>query len=102
MKLKKLMIIPNKRLIIIALTSIILLLSPLIAMQFTDEVNWTLFDFIIAGVLLICTGLMIQLVLRKSKNTAYRIIIVAAFFIVLLLIWAELAVGIFGTPLNGL
>jgi len=91
----------NKRLISVMLTSAILLLIPLIAMQFTDEVNWNLFDFIIAGTLLIGTGLIIQLVLRKTKKIKYRIIIVAALLIVFLLIWAELAVGIFGTPLSG-
>jgi len=91
----------NKRLISVVLTSAILLLIPLIAMQFTDEVNWNLFDFIIAGTLLIGTGLIIELVLRKTKKIKYRIIIVAALRIVFLLIWAELAVGIFGTPLSG-
>ena len=91
----------NKRLISVMLTSAILLLIPLIAMQFTDEVNWNLFDFIIAGTLLIGTGLMLELVLRKTKKIKYRIIIVTALLIVFLLIWAELAVGIFGTPLGG-
>lgn len=91
----------DKRLIIIVLVSAILLLIPLIAMQFTDEVNWTLFDFIIAGTLLIGTGLLIELVLRKTKKIKYRIIIILALLIVFLLVWAELAVGIFGTTLSG-
>ena len=91
----------NKRFISVVLTSAILLLIPLIVMQFTDEVNWNLFDFIIAGTLLIGTGIMIELVLRKTKKIKYRIIIVTALLIVFLLIWAELAVGIFGTPLSG-
>lgn len=91
----------NKRLISIRLPSAILLLIPLIAMQFTDEVNWTIFDFIVAGILLIGTGLMIELVLRKVKKTKYRVILVIAILIALLLIWAELAVGIFGTPMSG-
>ena len=91
----------NKRLISVVLTSAILLLIPLIAMQFTDEVNWNLFDFIIAGTLLIGTGFLIELVLRKTKKIKYRIIIVTALLIVFLLIWAELAIGIFGTPLSG-
>ena len=91
----------NKRLIIILLISASLLLIPLIAMQFTDEVNWTLFDFIIAGVLLIGTGLMLELVMRKTKQIKYRIAIIIALLIIFLLIWAELAVGIFGTPLSG-
>ncbi len=90
----------NKRLIIIVLTSAILLLIPLIAMQFTDEVNWTLFDFVVAGALLLGTGLMCELVIRKINNIKYRIAVCVALLVVLLLIWAELAVGIFGTPLR--
>ena len=95
------MIMQNKRLIIIVLTSVIILLIPLIAMQFTDDVNWTLSDFFIAGVLLLGIGLMCELALRKINNTKYRIAICVALLVVLLLIWAELAVGIFGTPFGG-
>ncbi len=85
----------NKRLIGILLTVALLLLIPLIAMEFTDEVNWTLLDFIAAGVLLLATGLMCELVLRKVKKTKHRIAICLAILAMLLLIWAELAVGIF-------
>lgn len=91
----------NKRLIIIVLMSVIILLIPLIAMQFTDEVNWTLSDFIIAEVLLLGTGLLCELALRKTNKIKYRITIRVALLVVLLLIWAELAVGIFGTPFSG-
>ena len=91
----------NKRLIIIVLTSAILLLIPLITMQFTDEVNWILIDFVVAGALLLGTGLMLEFVIRKVKKIEYRIAICVALLVVLLLIWAELAVGIFGTPLSG-
>lgn len=91
----------NKRLILIVLTSIILLLIPLVAMQFTDEVNWTLLDFVVAGALLLGTGLMCELVIRKVHNIRYRITICVTLLIALLLIWAELAVGTFGTILGG-
>lgn len=91
----------NKRLIIIILTSAILLLIPLIAMQFTDEVNWTLLDFVVAGTLLVGTGLIFDVILRKIKTTKYRIVISVSLLIALLLIWTELAVGIFGTPFSG-
>jgi len=70
-------------------------------MQFSNEVNWTLSDFVIAGVLLFGTGLMCEIVLRKIKSTIYRIAICRAVLIILLLIWAELAVGIFGKPIRG-
>ncbi len=95
------MIMQNKRLIIIVLIVVFLLLIPLIAMQFTDEVNWTLFDFVVAGVLLLGTGLMCELVLRKVKKIRYRIAICAALLAALFLVWLELAVGIFGSPLAG-
>ena len=90
----------NKRLIIIVFTVALLLLVPLIAMQFTDEVNWTLFDFIVAGVLLLGTGLLCELVMRKVNKIRLRIAICVSLLAILLLIWAELAVGIFETLLN--
>ena len=85
----------NKRLLIIVLSIVILLLIPLIAMQFTNQVNWTLFDFVVAGILLFGTGLMCELAIRKIYNPKYRIAACLAILAVLLLIWAELAVGIF-------
>ena len=95
------MIIQNKRLMVIVLTVAVLLLIPLIAMQFTNAVKWNMFDFIVAGGLLLSTGLLCELVMRKVKKTNYRISICAVLLAALLLIWAELAVGIFGTPFAG-
>jgi ABC-type Mn2+/Zn2+ transport system permease subunit len=95
------MIMKNKRLIGIILTVALLLLIPLIAMQFTDEVNWTLFDFLIAGVLLLGTGLLCELVMRKVTKIEHRIAICVVILAALVLIWIELAVGIFGTPFAG-
>ena len=70
-------------------------------MYFTDEVNWTLIDFVVAGVLLIGTGVICELVLRKIKSKKSRIIILMILLILLILIWVELAVGIFGSPISG-
>ena len=95
------MTIQNKRLIGILLTVAFILLLPLIAMQFTDEVDWKLFDFVIMGALLLGTGLMCELVLRKVKKIKYRVAICGLLLVALFLIWAELAVGIFGTPFAG-
>jgi hypothetical protein len=79
----------------------LLLLIPLIAMQFTDEVNWSPFDFVLMGVLLIGTGLVGEWALRKVKNLTYRVAAIGAILFAFFLIWAELAVGIFGTPFAG-
>lgn len=95
------MITQNKRLIGIVLGVAFLLLIPLIAMLFTDEVNWNLFDFVIMGILLLGTGLICELVMRKVMNMDYRIGIIAVVLVALFLIWAELAVGIFGSPFAG-
>lgn len=95
------MVVQNKRIIGLLLTAGFLLLIPLIAMQFTEEVNWNWFDFLIAGLLLLSTVLVLEIALRKIKNTSYRITIGVAIVVVLLLIWAELAVGIFGTSFAG-
>lgn len=70
-------------------------------MQFTNEVNWTFFDFIVAGVLIGGTGFLCELVIHKVQKKKDRIAICAGLVLVLILIWVELAVGIFGTPLAG-
>ncbi|MGC9343478.1 MAG: hypothetical protein ACP5E3_12310 [Bacteroidales bacterium] len=89
------MITRKQRLSGIFILIALLLSIPLIAMQFTDEVNWTFSDFIIMGVLLLSTGLMCELVIRKVRKVSRRIAFIAAILAVFFLIWAELAVGIF-------
>ena len=79
----------------------LLLIIPLIAMQLTDEVEWSLFDFIIMGTLLLITGLMGEIIFKKVKKYKHRVILYVIVAITFLLIWAELAVGIFGTPFAG-
>ena len=54
------------------MTAVILLL-PLVAMQFTDEVDWGVFDFVFAGVLLGGTGVLLELAVRKPRTIAYRV-----------------------------
>ncbi|GAB4044928.1 hypothetical protein [Spirosoma litoris] len=95
------MITQNTRLTGILLTATTLLLIPFIAMQFTNEVNWSLFDFIVAGVLLFGTGLVCEFVLRTVTKKEHRIALCAVILVALALIWIELAVGIFGSPIAG-
>lgn len=95
------MIKKNKRLIVILSATGLLLLIPLIAMQFTDEVDWAVSDFMIMGVLLITTGILCEIVIRKVSKTNYRIALCLLLLLVFFLIWAELAVGILGTPFGG-
>jgi hypothetical protein len=72
----------------------LVLLLPLAAMQFTGEVNWGLGDFAAAAALLGLTGLAIEGAVRIARTPALRIALVLAAIAMLLLVWAELAVGI--------
>ncbi len=85
----------NKKLILIISIVVFLLLIPLIAMQFTSEVNWDILDFIVATILLLSTGLAFNFAIQKVKNTQFRIAICLIILAFLFLIWTQLAVGIF-------
>lgn len=78
----------------------LLLLLPLIAMQVTDEVNWSLGDFIIAGVLLLGVGLPLELAVRTTGTTTYRWAVGLALGAAFLLAWINGAVGILGSETN--
>jgi len=91
----------NKRLLGILITVAVLLLIPLTAMKFTNEVKWGWFDFLVAGILLLGTGLACEIVLRIVKRPLYRLALCAAILFALFIVWAELAVGIIGTRFAG-
>ncbi|MGY5847969.1 hypothetical protein ACW6QP_11185 [Salegentibacter sp. HM20] len=89
------------RLFTILMVVAALLLIPFIGMQFSNEVNWSIFDFLVMGTLLLFTGLAINFALGKLKTRQNKIIACLVILGIFLLIWAELAVGIFGTPFAG-
>ncbi len=72
-----------------------LMLVPLVAMQLTEEVNWGVFDFVAACALLSGTGAAWLLLARRFRSGSHRAMLAAGLAFALLLIWAELAVGIF-------
>jgi len=80
---------------------LLLLVIPLIGMCITEEINWSPFDFIIMGALILSLSIGINFTLNKTKNLKNRIIYIGILGLLFLLIWAELAVGIFGTPFAG-
>ena len=78
-----------------------ILLIPLIAMQFSTEVNWDALDFLVAAILLFGVCSLIELSIRNIKDVSYRTPIIIGIIVLLLLVWMELGVGIFGTPFAG-
>lgn len=79
---------------------LMLLLLPLIAMQFTREVNWTPGDFLFAAIMFGLVGLTLELVVRVSSNRFYRGGVAVAVAATFLLIWSNLAVGFIGNENN--
>jgi len=78
-----------------------LLLIPLVGMTITDKVNWSPFDFIIMGSLLIFLSIGINFVNNRLKNSKNRVLYIGILVLIFMLIWVELAVGVFGTPFAG-
>jgi hypothetical protein len=78
-----------------------ILMVPLVAMRFTKEVNWGPLDFVAAAILLAATGSAYVLLTRKLRTAGQRRAIGGGLLLTLLLVWAELAVGVFGSPLAG-
>ncbi len=73
----------------------LILLAPAVAMQFTEEVNWTASDFVLAGVLLIGGAALIEVVAWKVRNPVIRIGFALFVIAIVALVWIEGAVGIF-------
>ena len=77
-----------------------LLLAPLVAMQFTSEVDWDETDFIVMGFIFGSLGLSLEFMVTRSQSLAYRIASGIAILAAFLLIWANLAVGMIGSEDN--
>lgn len=83
----------NKIFIGIGIGTGILLLIPLLAMQFSNDVNWGVFDFAVVGILV--AGMASLFVLAARKFRSRRWLIAVLFGFAFLYIYAELAIGIF-------
>ena len=79
---------------------LLVLLLPLIGVILFD-LDWNIFDFLIIGLLILFFSIAINLILNHLNSSKLRLILVLMLVILFLLIWAELAVGIFGTPFAG-
>lgn len=91
----------SKRLFLFFAAAVVMLAVPAVAMVFTNEVNWSVFDFAVAAVLLFGTALALDTALRLVTKSIHRIVAVGLILLALMIVWAELAVGLIGTPLAG-
>ncbi len=81
-------------------TAALLLLLPLVAMQFTKEMAWGLADFAIFGAMLLGACGTYELAARATGNNAYRAAVGIALAAAFILVWMNLAVGIIGSEDN--
>ncbi len=83
-----------------ALAAAMVMLVPLLAMQFSDEVTWTPSDFAVAWTVLFGAGLTYSLVARKMGHIRYRAAVAFSVGTGLFLFWSNLAVGLIGSENN--
>jgi len=84
-----------------ALYPLALLIIPLLGILLTNVVEWGVFDFLLMGSLLLVLGIAINLTFLNIKYFNKRIAIIFFIILIFLLIWVELAVGVFNTPFAG-
>ncbi|NDV00124.1 hypothetical protein [Pseudoroseicyclus tamaricis] len=77
-----------------------LLLAPLVAMQFGDEVAWTGGDVLFAALMLGGGGLAFELAIRRRRPLAYRAAMALALGAAILLLTVIGAVGLLGSEAN--
>lgn len=87
----------KKRLTIWIVLIALLLLIPFLAMQFTEEVNWKLFDFVIMGAALFALAFTYELLVKRAKQTLFKIALGTALLAAFLLFWVNSAIGIIGS-----
>jgi hypothetical protein len=85
----------SRAVVVTLIWTAVLLSVPLVAMQFTAEVNWGPGDFMAAGGLLFGAGMAYHVLSRLARTTLQRLGIAALVLAILAIVWAELAVGIF-------
>lgn len=95
------MILDRQKTTIIFAVPVLLLLLALLGNTFVKGWNWSVSDFLIAAVLLFGTAFFVNLVIRSKRKILSKLAICFVILLVLVLIWAELAVGIFGSPFAG-
>ena len=95
------MITSKQRSIVIYSVAAAILVIPFVGMQFSNEINWSGSDFLIAGILLFVTAFGTNSILNNVKLDSKRFLYISILLIILVLVWAELSVGIFESPFAG-
>lgn len=91
----------GKQFLLVLLVVVVLLSIPFAASIIGDNFNWSWFDFTVMGLLLMAVGIFTVLIYNHIKNKKKRWLYIGLLAMVLFIIWAELAVGVFDTVIAG-
>lgn len=95
------MITQKQKTTIIFAVPALLLAAAFIGNLLIKDWNWSPFDFLVGTVMLFGTAFFINLVILSKKSFPSKVLISFVILMIVCLVWIELAVGIFGSPLAG-
>lgn len=95
------MITQKQKTTIIFAVPALLLAAAFFANLLMKDLNWSIFDFIVATVILFATAFLVNLVVLSNKTFITKVLISFVILLIVCLVWIELAVGIFGSPFAG-
>lgn len=80
--------------------TVAILLVVFLASLLSDQVTWSIYDFLIGGGLIFVFA-TIETILWNKLKSKHRLFVVLFVLLVFLILWAEMAVGLFDSPLAG-
>lgn len=87
---------------IVAAGTLLVLLIPFVGtIASSGGFRWNTFDFVVMGTLLFGVGMLAMTILRSATGSQRKLIALAVVGFAFFLLWAELAVGLFGSPVAG-
>lgn len=90
----------QKTALIFAIPSL-LMVAAFVANNFAEGFNWTVSDFLIAAFLLFGTASFIYMIVNSKLSVRAKTMISIVIVLILMVIWVEMAVGLFGSPIAG-
>jgi len=95
------MVLRHKVMAVIVVVTALVLVGNLAAMQMTDRVSWSWFDFALISVFLLGTGMVLDVAVGAFRNSTHKVAIGAAIAVAAAVLFVELSVGLVGSPIAG-
>ncbi len=95
------MIRKHKKFKLILFLIVLLFTVGLLLMQYSGVIIWTSFDFLLAGLFFCFSMVTFYFISIKIVNIKYKYPVYSLLFILLILLWIEISVGIFNTSITG-